>query len=161
MFAFLTIEDTGDAVSAAGAPPKLNSMDVVDRRQVCDKAIGSGLSFAGTRGALEAVPSTLSIPIASLKKSIRCVACTAREEEVGDRRSNEELIDSPLLTREAVKSPEDVRRSNEELIDSPLLTRTAVKSPEDVQHFKEIIKGLRNSREECPYHTTSTSTLRR
>lgn len=28
MFAFLTIEDTGDAVSAAGAPPKLNSVDV-------------------------------------------------------------------------------------------------------------------------------------
>ncbi|PTB53312.1 hypothetical protein M431DRAFT_509601 [Trichoderma harzianum CBS 226.95] len=118
------------------APQKAPSMSftcgqlhqVVDRRQVCDKATGSCICFVGTCGTLETVPSTLSIPIASLK-SIRCVACTAREEEIGDRRSNEELIDSPLLTR------------------------AAVKSPEDMQHFKEIIKSLWNGEEECPYHT--------
>ncbi|KAL7794148.1 hypothetical protein V8C43DRAFT_305182 [Trichoderma afarasin] len=122
------------------APQKAPSMSftcgqlhqVVDRRQVCDKATGSCICFIGTCGVLESIPTTLAIPIASLK-SIRCVACTAREEEIGDRRSNEELIDSPLLTR------------------------AAVKSPEDMQHFKEIIKSLWNGEAECPYHTMLTT----
>lgn len=105
---------------------------VVDRRQVCDKATGSCICFVGTCGVLESIPSTLAIPISSLR-SIRCVACTTREEEIGDRRSNEELIDSPLLTR------------------------AAVKSPEDLQHFKEIIKSLWNGENECPYHTMLTT----
>ncbi|KAM6477014.1 hypothetical protein HDV62DRAFT_402244 [Trichoderma sp. SZMC 28011] len=122
------------------APQKAPSMSftcgqlhqVVDRRQVCDKATGSCICFVGTCGVLESIPSTLAIPISSLR-SIRCVACTAREEEIGDRRSNEELIDSPLLTR------------------------AAVKSPEDMQHFKEIIKSLWNGENECPYHTMMTT----
>ncbi|KAF3074356.1 hypothetical protein CFAM422_003375 [Trichoderma lentiforme] len=122
------------------APQKAPSMSftcgqlhqVVDRRQVCDKATGSCTCFIGTCGVLESIPTTLAIPIASLK-SIRCVACTAREEEIGDRRSNEELIDSPLLTR------------------------AAVKSSEDMQHFKAIIKSLWNGEQECPYHTMLTT----
>ncbi|KKO99655.1 hypothetical protein THAR02_08239 [Trichoderma harzianum] len=122
------------------APQKAPSMSftcgqlhqVVDRRQVCDKATGSCICFVGTCGVLETIPSTLAIPIASLK-SIRCVACTTREEEIGDRRSNEELIDSPLLTR------------------------AAVKSTEDMQHFKAIIKSLWNGEDECPYHTMLTT----
>ncbi|KAL7908272.1 hypothetical protein GGI35DRAFT_453756 [Trichoderma velutinum] len=120
------------------APQKAPSMSftcgqlhlVAERRQVCDKATGSCLCFVGTCGALESIPSSEGIPIASLK-SIRCVACTAREEEVGDRRSNGELIGSPLLTR------------------------TAIKSPEEEQNFNKIIKGLWNGKEECPYHITS------
>ncbi|KAL6695745.1 hypothetical protein J3F84DRAFT_408770 [Trichoderma pleuroticola] len=122
------------------APQKAPSMSftcgqlhlVVDRRQVCDKAIGSCICFVGTCGVLESVPSTVGIPMTSLK-SIRCAACTAREEEVGDRRSNEELIDSPLLTR------------------------TAVKSPEDLEKFNVIIKSLWNGEGECPYHTMLTT----
>lgn len=105
---------------------------VVERRQVCDKATGSCICFVGTCGTLESVPSTQGIPIKSLK-SIRCVACTAREEEVGDRRSNEELIESPLLTR------------------------TAVKTPEEMQQFNEVIKSLWNGEAECPYHTMLTT----
>ncbi|KAL7957295.1 hypothetical protein V8C34DRAFT_314974 [Trichoderma compactum] len=122
------------------APQKAPSMSftcgqlhlVVERRSVCDKATGSCICFVGTCGVLESVPSTQGIPITALK-SIRCVACTVREEEVGDRRSNEELIESPLLTR------------------------TAVKSPEEMQKFNEIIKSLWNGERECPYHTMLTT----
>ncbi|KAK4061064.1 uncharacterized protein Triagg1_10491 [Trichoderma aggressivum f. europaeum] len=122
------------------APEKAPSMSftcgqlhlVVERRQVCDKATGSCICFVGTCGTLESIPSTQGVPITALK-SIRCVACTVREEEVGDRRSNEELIESPLLTR------------------------TAVKSPEDLQLFNEVIKSLWNGEGECPYHTMLTT----
>ncbi|UKZ78496.1 hypothetical protein TrVFT333_006236 [Trichoderma virens FT-333] len=62
----------------------------------------------------------------------RCAACTSREEEVGDRRTNEELIESPLLTR------------------------TAIKSSEQKIKFDEIIKDLWNGKEHCPYHVLST-----
>lgn len=121
------------------APQKAPSMSftcgqlhlVAESRQVCEKAAGACLCFVGTCGVIQNVPSTEGILISSVK-SIRCASCTSREEEVGERRTNEELIGSPLLTR------------------------TAVKSPEEMQKFKAIIKNLWNGGKQCPYHALLT-----
>ncbi|KAL7931882.1 hypothetical protein V8C35DRAFT_308800 [Trichoderma chlorosporum] len=120
------------------APQKAPSMSftcgklhlVAENRQVCDKATGSCLCFVGTCGVLETVPTTEGLPISSLK-SIRCAACTSREEEIGERRSNEELIGSPLLIRSAITSPEQKEK------------------------FDGIMKSLWNGSHQCPYHFTS------
>ncbi|KAL7944045.1 hypothetical protein V8C42DRAFT_358720 [Trichoderma barbatum] len=121
------------------APAKIPSMSftcgqlhlVAGSRQVCEKATGSCLCFVGTCGVLESIPTAKGIQM-SCMKSIRCAACTSREEEVGERRSNEELIGSPLLTRVAANSPEQKMK------------------------LEAIIKDLWNNQQKCPYHAPST-----
>ncbi|RFU72576.1 benzoate 4-monooxygenase [Trichoderma arundinaceum] len=76
------------------------------------------------------VSSSEGTPL-SLVKSIRCVTCTSREEEVGDRRSKEELVDSPLLTR------------------------ATIQSPAEMEEFKSIINTLWGGKDQCPFHTLS------
>jgi hypothetical protein len=100
---------------------------VAEKREVCDKASGKCLCFVGTCGSLESISSTQGIVLSSLK-SIRCASCTSREEEIGDRRSKEELIASPLLTR------------------------VAIQTPEEKKEFEAILKNLWDGKSQCPFH---------
>ncbi|KAM0255523.1 hypothetical protein ACHAQJ_005670 [Trichoderma viride] len=100
---------------------------VAERREVCDKATGKCLCFVGTCGSLENISSAKGVVFSSLKP-IRCAGCTSREEEVGDRRSKEELIASPLLTRAAIQTPEEMKE------------------------FEVILKKLWGGKSQCPFH---------
>ncbi|KAL7793781.1 hypothetical protein V8C37DRAFT_415449 [Trichoderma ceciliae] len=103
---------------------------VAERREVCDKATGKCLCFVGSCGEIQAVSSTQGISLSSVK-AIRCAGCTSREEEIGDRRTKEELVDSPLLTR------------------------TAIRSPEEMKELEVILKNLWEGKDQCPLHTLS------
>ncbi|KAL6898633.1 hypothetical protein GGI43DRAFT_384922 [Trichoderma evansii] len=83
---------------------------------------------------LEVISSSEIIPISSLE-AIRCEACTKREDEVGDRRSKQELVESPLLNR------------------------TAFQMPEEKEVFEAIIKNLWDGKAECPFHTAPSPNI--
>lgn len=106
-----------------------NLHHVAKKRILCDKAIGKCLCFLGTCGKLEVISSSEIIPLSSLE-AIRCEACTKREDEVGDRRSKQELVESPLRNR------------------------TAFQMPEEKEAFETIIKNLWDGKAECPFHAS-------
>lgn len=100
---------------------------VVSKRETCDKATGKCLCFVGSCGLIQPVAPDEGIPLSSVQ-TLRCAPCTSREEEIGSRRTKEELINSPLLTR------------------------TAIKTPEEMQNFQAILKNLWDGKAQCPFH---------
>ncbi|KAH6603819.1 hypothetical protein Trco_007265 [Trichoderma cornu-damae] len=105
---------------------------VAEKRELCDKATGECLCFFGTCGIIQEVSPSEGILISSLKP-IRCAACTSLEEEIGDRRSKEELICSPLLGR------------------------TAIQSPEQMEKFAAVLGKMWDGKKQCPFHITTAA----
>ncbi|RSL84037.1 hypothetical protein CEP51_004153 [Fusarium floridanum] len=79
---------------------------VAARRLVCDRARGACSCFFGTCGITEKITDTIGIDMSSVSK-IRCAECTMREDNVGDRRTPQQVIDSPLLQRIAIDPRDD------------------------------------------------------
>ncbi|KAH6968228.1 hypothetical protein DER45DRAFT_606964 [Fusarium avenaceum] len=74
---------------------------VAQDRVVCDKAEGKCVCYFGTCGLVTREITTGGIDLSSISK-IRCATCVVREDNVGDRRSGREILESPLLERLAV-----------------------------------------------------------
>ncbi|RSL60107.1 hypothetical protein CEP53_005562 [Fusarium sp. AF-6] len=79
---------------------------IAARRLVCDRARGACSCFFGTCGVTEKITDTIGIDMSSVSK-IRCAECTMREDNVGDRRTPQQVIDSPLLQRIAIDPRDD------------------------------------------------------
>ncbi|RSL63584.1 hypothetical protein CEP54_005126 [Fusarium duplospermum] len=79
---------------------------VAAKRHVCDRARGACTCFFGTCGIIEKITDTMGIDLSSVSK-MRCAECTMREDNVGDRRTPQQVIDSPLLQRIAIDPRDD------------------------------------------------------
>lgn len=74
---------------------------VAQGRVVCDKAEGKCVCYFGTCGLVTREITTGGIDLSNISK-IRCATCVVREDNVGDRRSGREILESPLLERPAI-----------------------------------------------------------
>ncbi|KAI6763897.1 hypothetical protein HG530_007686 [Fusarium avenaceum] len=74
---------------------------VAQDRVVCDKSEGKCICYFGTCGLVTREITTGGVDLSSISK-IRCATCVVREDNVGDRRSGREILESPLLERLAV-----------------------------------------------------------
>ncbi|KAM0425677.1 hypothetical protein ACHAPT_009209 [Fusarium lateritium] len=79
---------------------------VAEQRHVCEQARGGCICFFGTCGAVEKNVGTNSIDLASIVK-VRCAGCAVREDNIGDRRSPQQIIESVLLQRPAIDPNDD------------------------------------------------------
>lgn len=70
-------------------------------RDTCDAAKGGCVCFFGTCGKIENIVRTQPVDLMSLPK-MRCLQCTTREEQVGERRHGRDFLETRLLTREPV-----------------------------------------------------------
>ncbi|KAF4452439.1 hypothetical protein F53441_4719 [Fusarium austroafricanum] len=102
-------------------------------RIVCDKARAKCVCYFGTCGTVERELPTKGIDITSLAK-VRCVECTPREDNVGNRRTSQEILESPLLQRAAV--------------DEAAWPKQA-----------ELLRGLWRGKSGCPYHVGALNTI--
>ncbi|KAK5989366.1 hypothetical protein PT974_10885 [Cladobotryum mycophilum] len=133
----MCFEHVDVAICAPMRPPALTftcgKIHLVARnRQVCAKALGRCSCFFGTCGTIEKVASADTLDLAEITK-VRCVGCTAREDQVGERRHGQELIDSPLLVR------------------NPCASAAAL------ERFLESIKEIWGGSHACPFHANDAS----
>ncbi|CAG7555874.1 unnamed protein product [Fusarium equiseti] len=70
-------------------------------RVVCDLSRGACICFFGTCGTVTRVVPTDGVDLSSVTK-VRCASCTTREDNVGDRRQDREILESALLQRPAI-----------------------------------------------------------
>ncbi|KAH7148327.1 hypothetical protein EDB81DRAFT_932667 [Dactylonectria macrodidyma] len=101
---------------------------VAGERIVCKDARGTCVCFFGTCGKVDREVTTMATDLADLTK-VRCASCTKREDDTGDRRHGEEIINSPLLQRPAIPGGEDVHRQ-----------------------FQATLKNLWGGKPSCPFH---------
>ncbi|KAJ4318714.1 hypothetical protein N0V84_006707 [Fusarium piperis] len=69
---------------------------VAEQRHICNRARGPCMCFFGTCGVIEKNVGVSGIDLSTVRK-VRCAECTVREDNVGDRRTPKEIIESPLL----------------------------------------------------------------
>ncbi|GKU04975.1 hypothetical protein FLAG1_07770 [Fusarium langsethiae] len=99
---------------------------VAGRRTVCDKASGRCVCYFGTCGNAGRAALTDGIDFSAISK-VRCTSCTAREDAVGDRRKNQEVLESVLLDPSAVHYV-------------------------DVDRKVKLLSQLWHQKSDCPYH---------
>lgn len=78
---------------------------IAGKRDICDNAKGTCACFFGTCGQISRVAISSAVDWADVPK-VRCVACTEREDHVGEGRAGRDLLESPLLTRHAINDAE-------------------------------------------------------
>lgn len=69
--------------------------------KVCNKAAGPCICFIGTCGSLAKATPTACVELTELPK-VRCLQCTKKEDETGEKRTGLELLESRLLEKFAV-----------------------------------------------------------
>ncbi|KAM0246861.1 hypothetical protein ACHAP5_004483 [Fusarium lateritium] len=74
---------------------------VAQDRIICEKAEGKCVCYFGTCGLVKREVTTSGVDLGDIAK-IRCAICVVREDNVGDRRSGREILESPLLERPAI-----------------------------------------------------------
>jgi hypothetical protein len=74
---------------------------VAQDRVVCEKAEGKCVCYFGTCGLVTREVTTSGVDLGNIIK-LRCATCVVREDNVGDRRSGREILESPLLERPAI-----------------------------------------------------------
>ncbi|KAJ4122739.1 hypothetical protein NW768_010181 [Fusarium equiseti] len=99
---------------------------VAHNRVVCDLSRGSCICFFGTCGTVTRVVPTDGVDLNSVTK-VRCASCTTREDNVGDRRQDREILESALLQR-------------------PVIPDAAW------EEHSSLLKKLWHSKHTCPYH---------
>ncbi|KAL4723574.1 hypothetical protein ACLX1H_009212 [Fusarium chlamydosporum] len=104
---------------------------VAQDRIVCDDACGNCVCFFGTCGTIGRDIPTDGIDLSDVAK-IRCASCTGREDIVGDRRKDQEILESALLMRPAVNK-------------------------EAWEEHAKLLKKLWHSKSACPYHPEDKS----
>ncbi|KAH7193821.1 uncharacterized protein B0J16DRAFT_369894 [Fusarium flagelliforme] len=95
-------------------------------RVVCDLSRGACICFFGTCGTVTRVVPTDGVDLSSVSK-VRCASCTTREDNVGDRRQDREILESALLQRPAIPDAAWEEHSS-------------------------LLKKLWHSKHTCPYH---------
>lgn len=95
-------------------------------RNVCEDAQGGCVCFFGTCGRIDNVVGTQPVDLMAILK-MRCLPCTTREEQVGERRRGRDFLATQLLTREPVSQAGMVAHA---------------------KMLKELWGGVT----ECPYH---------
>lgn len=70
-------------------------------RDTCQDAKGDCVCFFGTCGTIENVIRSQPFDLMSLPK-MRCLLCTTREEQVGERRRGRDFLETKLLTRRPI-----------------------------------------------------------
>lgn len=99
---------------------------IASKRHVCCDAKGSCLCFFGTCGKIQNVVSSDGFDLTTLQK-VRCAACIAHDDDAVNGNHGRELIESPLLTRQAV--PE-----------------------QELSGYMSTLKYLWGNKNACPYH---------
>ncbi|KAK7425141.1 hypothetical protein QQX98_000055 [Neonectria punicea] len=102
---------------------------VAGHRDVCADARGPCICFFGTCGVVERDFSTVAVDFTAMTK-LRCAHCTLREDAVGERRSAQEILESPLLQRHALP----------------------VGDTGSFRKHQDILKGLWGGESSCPFH---------
>ncbi|KAK7431849.1 hypothetical protein QQZ08_001467 [Neonectria magnoliae] len=102
---------------------------VAGHRDVCVDARGACICFFGTCGVVERDFSTVAVDFTTMTK-LRCAHCTTREDAVGERRSAQEILESPLLQRHALP----------------------VGDSGSFRKHRDILKGLWGGEPSCPFH---------
>lgn len=95
-------------------------------RAICEEAKGDCVCFFGTCGRIDNVVHPKPFDLVALPK-IRCLICTNREEQVGERRHGRDFLETKLLTREAVDD-------------------------KGMPAYAKILKECWEGANECPYH---------
>lgn len=143
-FTFIMCQE--DITIALCAPSKAPALSftcgklhmVAQQRHVCNSARGPCVCFFGTCGVIEKNIATSGIDLSAVEK-VRCAECTIREDNVGDRRTPQEIIESPLLQR------------------IPIDPKDAFVTKKHAAMLHELWKNAPN----CPYHAQATMALQR
>ena len=99
---------------------------IASKRHVCCDAKGSCLCFFGTCGKIQNVVGSDGFDLTTLPK-VRCAACITRDDDAANGNRGRELIESPLLTRQAV--PE-----------------------QELRGYMSTLKYLWGNKDACPFH---------
>jgi hypothetical protein len=103
-------EIIGIAMCAHAHPPAVlftcgGLHNVAIDRSVCDDAKSDCICYFGTCGSVERETNTVCVSLGSLPK-VRCATCSMKDPGAGDQHLRMQLIESPLLTRNAVSKSE-------------------------------------------------------
>ncbi|SPJ70618.1 uncharacterized protein FTOL_00346 [Fusarium torulosum] len=104
---------------------------VAQDRVVCEKAEGKCVCYFGTCGLVTREVTTSGVDLGNIVK-IRCATCVVREDNVGDRRSGREILESPLLER-------------------PAIGKTGK------ENYARLLNSLWRGKSACPYHSEDMS----
>ncbi|KAF4976017.1 hypothetical protein FZEAL_7273 [Fusarium zealandicum] len=108
---------------------------VAQQRFTCVGARGSCVCFFGTCGSVEKVTGTGAIDFLNIPK-IRCASCTDCEDNVGDRRSGREILESVLLQRPAIDQSDSLFCEKNDA----------------------LLRALWGKKSSCPFHAEISST---
>ena len=102
---------------------------IASQRYVCEDAFDQCVCYFGTCGNIKQSLGNKAIDLAELNK-VRCVQCTEKQDDVGDGRKGQEILESPLLDRDPISISDENARD---------------------KYFAKL-KSLWGDQPACPYH---------